>query len=83
MFKNIELIKDSIALCVTKADRKRKVESLKNKYFEDIKNLNESLSAASKKVIEYAKNSTFIFYNQIEDGDLPDDDLFDKIYSSI
>jgi len=53
IFKDIELIKDSVAICVTKVDRKRKIETLRNKYFEDIKNLNESLSAESKKIIEY------------------------------
>ncbi len=56
---------------------------MRNKYLEDIKNQNESLSTESKKIIDFTKNSTFIFYNPVDEGELIDDDLFERIYESI
>ena len=79
MFEDIDILKNSIALLINKASKKRDVKCLREGFIDEIKITDEK----AKKVIEFTKNSTFKFDNIEEEGEVSTGCLFENIYQQI
>lgn len=76
MFEDINILKNSVALLVNKATKK--LETLRKNFIEKIKD--QLTDERMIKVIEFTENSTYIF-NEVKDiGEVSFGNLFEDIY---
>lgn len=86
MFKNIEVVKGSVALVVTHASPGKKVEHIENlinRILTQKSALTEKYTATTAKILEYLTDSVHIFYKPSAEGEiLTQYNLFNQINSS-
>jgi len=86
MFKDIEVVKESVALVVTHASPGKKVEhieNLVNRILTQKSALTEKYNATTAKILEYLTDSVHIFYKPLAEGEISTKyNLFDQINSS-
>ena len=86
MFKDIEVVKGSVALVVTHASPGKKVEHIENlinRILTQKSTLTEKYTATTAKILEYLIDSVHIFYKPSAEGEISTKyNFFDQINSS-
>ena len=81
IFKNVNSLKDSVAICITKTD-KRKTAKIMSDLIDKLKNANNLFSNEAKILIENSKKSIFLF-KKPKIGSVNEENLLSEIDKSI
>jgi hypothetical protein len=77
IFEDVNSLKDSVAICITKTDKYKTVEVMSN-LIDDLKNANNLFSNEAKILIENSKKSIFVF-KRPKIGSVSEENLLSEI----